>query len=193
MQLIHDDVSRPPDSILAGAEVIHTEDAVHSAMDRMAEQVTAVLQHENPIVLAVMTGGMVPAVWLCSRLKFPHQIDYVHATRYIGTTRGGELQWRVEPRLQMSGRSVLIVDDILDEGITLDAVAQHCRALGAAEVRVAVLVRKQHARNRTDMRPDFVGLEVPDRYVFGCGMDYEEYFRNMPAIYALAAEESENG
>jgi hypoxanthine phosphoribosyltransferase len=193
MQLKRDDMSRPPDAVLAGAEVIHTEVEVRNAMDRMAQQVTAVLEHENPIVLAVMTGGMVPAVWLCSRLSFPHQLDYVHATRYVGTTSGGELEWRVEPRLQMSGRSVLIVDDILDEGITLDAVAQHCRELGAVDVRVAVLVRKRHSRNRTGVRPDFVGLEVPDRYVFGCGMDYEEYFRNVPAIYALPAAESENG
>lgn len=187
-----DDMSRPPGSVLEEADVLYTEDAVRGAIDRMAAQVTTLLENENPIILAVMTGGMVPAVWLCSKLRFPHQLDYVHATRYVGATRGGDLRWRVEPRLKMSGRSVLIVDDILDEGITLDAVAQHCRRLGATDVRVAVLVRKRHSRNRTGIQPDFVGLEVPDRYVFGCGMDYEEYFRNLPAIYALAAEESKN-
>jgi len=84
---------------------------------------------------------------------------------------------------------VLIVDDILDEGVTLRAVADYCRDAGAREVRVAVLVQKLHDRNQVGVRPDFKGLDVPDRYVFGCGMDYREYFRNLTAIYALPVGE----
>jgi hypoxanthine phosphoribosyltransferase len=172
------------------AELLHDADAVQAAIDRMAAEVARDLASANPILLTVMTGGIVPAVWLSTRLDFPHQIDYLHATRYVGDTRGGKLEWRTRPRIEVAGRSVLIVDDILDEGITLQAVARYCREQGAAEVRIAALVRKRHERNRAGVEPDYLGLEVPDRYVFGCGMDYQEYYRNLPAIYALSEEDA---
>lgn len=172
------------------ADMIHDARAVEDAIERMAVEITADLSGANPVLLTVMTGGIVPAVWLSTRLQFPHQIDYVHATRYVGETKGGRLEWRARPRIDLAGRSVLIVDDILDEGITLAAVAEYCREDGAADVRVAVLVRKLHERNLADMKPDYLGLDVPDRYVFGCGMDYQEYYRNLPAIYALAEEDA---
>lgn len=172
------------------AELIHDAAAVRTAVDRMAAQISADLAAADPVLLTVMTGGIVPAVWLSTRFDFPHQIDYLHATRYVGDTRGGDLSWRARPRLDLAGRSVLIVDDILDEGITLAAVAGFCREQGAADVRVAVLVRKLHDRNVAGVVPDYLGLDVPDRYVFGCGMDYQEYYRNLTAIYALAKEDS---
>lgn len=170
------------------AELIHDAEAVQRAVDRMAAEITADLAAANPVLLTVMTGGIVPAVWISTRLNFPHQIDYVHVTRYRGETSGGELHWRARPRIDIGGRSVLIVDDILDEGITLKSVAEHCRELGARDVRIAVLVRKCHDRVIGGVEPDYLGLDVPDRYVFGCGMDYQEYYRNLPAIYALSEE-----
>ncbi len=172
------------------AALVHDADAVQAAIDRMAAEIARDLASANPILLTVMTGGIVPVVWLSTRLDFPHQIDYLHATRYVGDTRGGRLAWRARPRIDIAGRSVLIVDDILDEGITLQAVARYCREQGADDVRIAVLVRKRHERNGTGVEPDYVGLEVPDRYVFGCGMDYQEYYRNLPAIYALTEEDA---
>lgn len=184
-----EDVSGRLESLLARAELIHSEEAVQQALDAMARQIGETMGGRDPVLLAVMTGGMVPAVWLSARLSFPHQLDYVHATRYEGTTRGGALHWRARPRTDLEGRCVLIVDDILDEGVTLRAVADYCRNAGAREVRVAVLVQKLHDRNQVGVRPDFKGLDVPDRYVFGCGMDYREYFRNLTAIYALPVGE----
>lgn len=174
-----------------GVELVHGEREVQQALDEMARRITAVLAGHDPVLLAVMTGGMVPAVWLSSRLSFPHQLDYLHATRYEGGTRGGELRWRARPGIDLTGRSVLIVDDILDEGLTLRAVADYCRDAGAREVHTAVLVRKLHDRTLPGIEPDFRGLDVPDRYVFGCGMDYHEYFRNLTAIYALPIEEEQ--
>ena len=120
-----------------------------------------------------------------SRLEFPVELDYVHATRYRGDVRGRTLEWLAHPSSDFKGRSVLIVDDILDEGITLAAIVAHCRELGAREICCAVLVDKQLGRPRALARADFTGLTVEDRYVFGCGMDYRGYFRNLPAIYAL--------
>ena len=181
------------EELLERAELIHPAQAVRGALDAMAEQITETLSDRDPILLAVMTGGMVPAVRLSSRLNFPHRMDYVHATRYESGVRGGRLEWRARPHLELAGSSVLIVDDILDEGITIRAIVDYCRHSGARDVRTAVLVEKQHSRNRTGVKPDFSGLQVPDRYVFGCGMDYRECFRHLPAIYALAAEEEDQG
>lgn len=180
------------DEVLARSEMIHSPGAVQTALDRMARNIDESMARSDPVLLAVMTGGMVPAVWLSSRLNFPHQMDYVHATRYVGGTRGGQLAWRARPGNDLEGRAVLVVDDILDEGITLRAIVDYCRQAGAREVRVAVLVQKRHDRNLTGLVPDFKGLDVPDRYVFGCGMDYREYFRNLPAIYALTSREDED-
>lgn len=180
------------DEVLARSEMIHSPGAVQTALDGMARNIDESMARSDPVLLAVMTGGMVPAVWLSSRLNFPHQMDYVHATRYVGGTRGGQLAWRARPGTDLEGRAVLVVDDILDEGITLRAIVDYCRQAGAREVRVAVLVQKRHDRNLTGLVPDFKGLDVPDRYVFGCGMDYREYFRNLPAIYALTSREDED-
>jgi hypoxanthine phosphoribosyltransferase len=174
--------------VLAESELIHSPGAVQRALDRMAAAVTERLGGSDPVLVAVMTGGMIPAVWLGTRLSFPHQLDYAHATRYVGSTRGGNLRWRARPRLPLAGRVVLVVDDILDEGITLREIAAYCREQGASQVLTAVLVRKQHDRAVGGAEADFVGLEVPDRYVFGCGMDYHEYFRELTGIYALPAE-----
>ena len=170
------------------SELIHSPKSVQRCLDRMAAAVTERLGGSDPVLVAVMTGGMIPAVWLSTRLAFPHQLDYVHATRYVGSTRGGELHWRARPRLPLGDRAVLVIDDILDEGITLREIAAYCREQGASQVLTAVLVRKQHDRAVGGVEADFVGLEVPDRYVFGCGMDYHEYFRELTGIYALPAE-----
>jgi len=170
------------------SELIHSPEAVELALDRMAAAVTERLGGSDLVLLAVMTGGMIPAVWLSTRLAFPHQLDYAHATRYVGSTRGGDLRWLARPRLPLAGRVVLVVDDILDEGITLREMATYCRDQGASEVLTAVLVRKQHDRAVGGVEADFVGLQVPDRYVFGCGMDFHEYFRELTSIYALPAE-----
>jgi len=137
------------------------------------------------LLLCVMTGGLVTASELFIRLDFPLQLDYLHATRYQGGTRGSELQWITRPSQDLEGRTVLVVDDILDEGLTLAAILDYCREQGAAAVYSMVLVEKQHDRKASDLKADFVGLPVEDRYVFGYGMDYHGYLRNVRGIYAV--------
>lgn len=165
------------------ADIVFTSDEIMAAIERMAAAIHQRLADKNPIILAVMTGGMIPAGWLVPRLNFPLQIDYIHATRYQGATTGGRLQWRVRPRLELRDRHILLVDDILDEGHTLAAIVEDCKNAGAIDVLSAVPFNKLH--NRKAMAADFVGLDVPDRYVFGFGMDYKEYWRNLPAVYAV--------
>jgi hypoxanthine phosphoribosyltransferase len=178
--------------VLRRSEVIHDAAAVAAAYDRLAAAVTARLAGEAPLVLAMMVGGMVPTAEVVRRLRFPFQLDYLHATRYRGGTTGRELRWLARPNQPLAGRSVLLVDDILDEGVTLAAVQAECAAQGARQVLTAVLTRKRHDRCVPGARAEFVGLEVPDRYVFGCGMDYKEWFRDLPEVRALPADEAED-
>jgi len=167
------------------ADRLYTEAEVEAALDRMAGRITAALEDQDPILLCVMLGGVVPTGKLLARLGFPLQLNYVHATRYGSATRGGKLRWVARPQDDLEGRNVLLIDDILDEGHTLAAIHESCRELGAARVQSAVLVEKRHTR-KADYVADFIGLEVEDRYVFGYGMDYKGYLRNAPGIYAVA-------
>jgi hypoxanthine phosphoribosyltransferase len=175
--------------VQARADRLHDAAAVEAALDRMAAQITAELRAADPIVITVMQGGIVPAGLLLPRLDFPLQIDYLHATRYSGNTRGGELHWIVRPTQPLRGRTVLLIDDIFDEGQTLTAIHRACVEAGVKRAYSAVLVSKRHER-KTDYRPDFVGLEVEDRYVFGYGMDYKEYLRNVRGIFAVRDEDA---
>lgn len=172
-------------TVLNAAELICSPEEVARAFDRMAIQITRCLKHLDPLMLVVMNGALVPAAQLFTRLDFPFQIDYLHATRYRGAIEGSDLNWIVQPHLGLEGRVVMVVDDIFDEGITLRAIVTHLRQCKAEAVYSAVLVNKQHDRKVPDLKVDFIGLQVQDRYVFGCGMDYKEYWRNLPAIYAV--------
>lgn len=172
--------------IRAGAEELHGPEAVHAALDRMAQEITEVMADTLPVVLCVLTGGIIPTGHLLTRLAFPLESDYLHATRYRGDTRGGDrVEWVSEPGISLQGRTILVVDDILDEGNTLADIIRFCRESGAAQVYTAVLIRKRHDRRDPAVQADFVGLEVDDRYVFGFGMDYKGYLRNLNGIYAL--------
>ena len=172
--------------ILAEADLLVTNSAVEAAISRMAEEITDQLQDSDPILLCVMNGGLIFTGQLLTRLVFPLEVDYVHATRYGHETNGANLHWTVRPQLDMQGRTVLLLDDILDEGVTLAAIAAYCRQQGASEILMAVLVEQLHLRNVTPgMRADFTGIEVGDRFLFGSGLDSKGYWRNAPGIYAV--------
>ena len=172
---------------LARAERVHDRETLEHAIVRVAGAIDAALAGENAIFLTVMQGALAFAGQLATRIRTPLDFDYVHATRYRGATSGGELAWIKRPSLAFGGRTVLLVDDILDEGHTLKAIRDFCLGEGAARVLLAVLCEKRHARRVPDIAADFCGVEVPDRYVFGYGMDYHEQGRNLPAIYAVDA------
>lgn len=171
--------------VLRQADRLYAPEAVEAALDRMARDIEHLLASTNPLLVCVMTGAVVPFGKLLPRLQFPLEIDYVHATRYGEKLHGGDLAWRVGPAQDARGRVVLLVDDILDEGDTLAAIEARYRADGAKEVYKAVLVVKRRARSN-GIAVEFKGLDVPDRYVFGYGMDYKGYLRNAPGIYAEA-------
>jgi hypoxanthine phosphoribosyltransferase len=158
---------------------------VQAAITQLSVEITAKLKDVSPVVICVMGGGVVFAGQLLTQLKFPLELDYVHASRYQNQTVGKTLVWQSLPKLDLTNRTILLVDDILDEGITLLAIKEKCLALGAKEVFSAVLVEKilQYSK---PILADFVGLDVPNRYVFGYGMDAYGWWRNLPAIYSLS-------
>ena len=182
-------IARPDyDAIAARADLLVPPQAVEQALDRMAGEITAALADKDPVVLCVVTGGIVVVGRLLPRLGFPLRLDYVHATRYQGTTRGGDLDWVHRPSAAVRGQHVLVVDDILDEGVTLDRVLRACLEDGALSVHSAVLVEKERAR-AVAIQADFVGVRVPDRYLIGYGLDYHNYFRNADGIFAVADQD----
>ncbi len=171
--------------IMNNADCLISQDEVELALDRMAEAITRDLGDKLPVFYCVMNGGLITTGHLLTRLGFPLEVDYLHATRYRNELRGGELFWRVSPEIPMAGRYVVIVDDILDEGATLAAILAYCKEAQAASITTAVLVDKQHDRKAVPgLKADYCGLEVVDRYVLGFGMDYKGYWRNAPGIFA---------
>ena len=171
--------------VRAEADCLYDREQVGAAVDRMATEITARIGGRNPLVLCVMNGALMVTAELLVRLDFPLELDYLHATRYRGETSGGALHWFREPSVPLEGRVVLVVDDILDEGPTLAAIREYCAAQGAAEVLAAVLVDKVHDRRAPGAFAEFIGIQAPDRYLFGYGMDYKEYLRNAPGIFAV--------
>lgn len=170
--------------LLDHAEPIASEAEVQAVLDRLADEISHVLAEAFPLVLPVMGGAVVFAGQLLPKLRFPLEFDYLHVTRYRGTTTGAEVEWRVLPGQNVAGRTVLVLDDILDEGETLAAIRDKLLSMGAARVWSAVLTDKDNGLDKP-IQADFVGLRVPNRYVFGCGMDAYGLWRNLPAIYAL--------
>ena len=179
-------MSRPKLSeALNTADLVHDQATLTTAISRMGTEISQALSGQSAVFLTIMQGGLVFAGQLATTIDADLEFDYVHASRFRGTTKGGELKWMRRPDTTLKDRIVLLVDDILDEGHTLQAIRQWCIDEGASRVLLAVLCEKRHGRTVPDLSGDFVGVEVPDRYVFGYGMDFHEQGRNLPAIYAL--------
>jgi hypoxanthine phosphoribosyltransferase len=172
--------------VLDEADLLASPEQIEEALEQLTVDISNRLADKVPVVFCIMNGGLVLAGQLLPRLGFPLEVGYMHATRYRGDTSGSaELHWQATPSVSMDGRSVLILDDIFDEGHTLAAVVQACRAQGATEVLTAVMANKMHDRKTPDLQVDFYGLQIEDRYVFGFGMDYRGFWRNAPGIYAV--------
>ena len=169
--------------VQASADLLHSEQEVEAAIDNMAEQINNALAECNPLLLCVLNGGIPTFGKLLTRLTMPLTIDSINASRYQNQTSGGNIDWLLKPQTPLNGRTVLVVDDILDEGITLQAICDYCHEQGAAAVYSAVLVDKILDHEKP-ISADFIGLTAENRYLFGFGLDYKGYLRNAPGIYA---------
>ena len=177
---------------LAGSELIYDRASIDASIRAIATLIDAdyadVEPEDRPVYLTVMHGGLLFAAQLALELRTDLEFDYLHATRYRGATTGSGLAWLHRPATPLRGRRVLIADDILDEGHTLKAIRHWCEDEGASDIRIAVLATKSHDRRVDGIDADYDALEVPDRYVYGFGMDYHEQGRNLPGLYALEEE-----
>ena len=165
--------------------LLHDEAEVARAVDRMAEELDARLASTPALLLGLLTGGVYTAVWLSARLHTPHRIDFLRVGRYGSGKSGGEVRWEGAFALPEAPATVVVVDDVFDEGVTLTAVRARLLAAGAGRVLTAVLARKRRARAAGIPDPDVVGLDVPDEWLVGCGLDYRGWGRHHPALYAL--------
>ncbi|MBS0289459.1 MAG: hypoxanthine-guanine phosphoribosyltransferase [Proteobacteria bacterium] len=176
--------------VFSRAACLYSCAQVEKALQQMANVIHRDLLDENPIVLCVLIGGVVLTGKLLTLLDFPLQVDYIHATRYGDEIRGSVLQWIAKPRVSLKDRTVLIVDDILDGGITLAGIVSYCQNQGAKAIKTAVLVEKNVFRpSDAVQKADYTGVIVEDSFVFGYGMDYKGYLRNAPGIFSVASED----
>jgi hypoxanthine phosphoribosyltransferase len=174
--------------VMRDAELLYDGAQLQQRLLEMAAELNQQLADEVPVALCVMNGGLMIAGHLLPLLTMPLELDYIHATRYRNTTLGGELVWKRRHEISIRDRIVLVLDDILDEGETLRGIQKACMDEGARQVIRVVMVEKIHDRN-PDVIAEYVGMQVPDRYVFGFGMDYKGFWRNSQGIYAVKEEE----
>lgn len=174
------------EKVFAQAECLYTQLEVEKALDRVARQITADLSGRYPLILGVLQGSMATLGYLLPRLPFLLDVDYLQASHCRGTLESHDLLWTRHPDIPLHGRHILLIDDILNRGLTLATIAQYCHEAGAADVKIAVLSEKRPSKFTAAVEPDYVALQVPDRYVFGYGLDYEDHWRNAPGIYARA-------
>lgn len=186
--MAHSQHTQKARQLLQRSEVLHTAEAVDAAVVALAARIKDRLQESHPLMLCVMSGGVPFAGRLMTLLDFPLDFDYMHVTRYGQDTAGGALSWRSAPWTPVKGRTVLVVDDILDEGLTLAAIRERLLQQGAKEVLTAVVVDKENGKEKP-IAADFVALHVPDRFVFGYGMDAAGAWRNLAAIHAVGNED----
>lgn len=170
------------------SQVIFDEQAIRLAIEKLSDNLNRICKDEEWIAICVLKGGLVFCGHLLPLLTFDICLDYMRVSRYEEGTSGGELTWHVEPQMSLAQKNVLLIDDIFDEGKTLEAMIQYCQQAGAKKVMSAVLLNKLHERKVSGLMPDQIGLECPDRYVYGFGMDLGGRYRNLPRIMADKSE-----
>ncbi|GAB2860012.1 hypoxanthine-guanine phosphoribosyltransferase [Pseudoduganella ginsengisoli] len=190
MQDFHHNRAR---ALLESAEEIFDKATVDASVTRMADELNARFNNtdnqEFPLVLGVMGGAVVFTGNLLPQLTFPLEFDYIHVSRYGDEDKGGQVVWKVIPRSNVAGRTVIVLDDILDEGETLAHVKERLLEMGAAEVILAVFADKAIGKTKP-VKPDLVGITIPNRFVVGFGMDAYGYWRNLPGLWAIKTEDS---
>lgn len=167
------------------ADQLYSMTDIDHVLNQLAEKLTQRYAEQNPVILCVMNGSVMTTGHLLPKLNFPLELDYIHATRYGEKTVGGELVWQSQPTIDLTNRAVVLIEDIYDQGVTLMALREFCEAAGASSVSCLALVEKLHDK-KVGQVPEYIGMTVPDRYVFGFGMDYKGYWRNAAGIYAVS-------
>lgn len=174
--------------VQANADCLYSREQIEHAIGRLAEEMDRELADSNPLFICIMNGGLAFTASLSMRFSFPLEMDYLHLSRYQGALEGGQVHWHAKPKTSLKNRTVVLLDDILDLGVSLQAAKDFCESAGATKVVSAVLLKKNLRSGKQLTQSDFFALECPDLYVFGYGMDYKNYLRNLNAIYVFNEE-----
>ncbi len=169
---------------LAQAECLYDLADIEHAIDAIAQQLNDVYHSNTPLLLCVMNGALVTMGQLLPKLTFALEVDYIHASRYGDETIGGKIKWWHQPETDLKNRDIILIEDIVDRGDTLSALRDYCLLQQAKSVSCATLVNKSNV-DKVCTPAEFVGLDIPNKFVFGFGMDYQGLGRNLPGIYAL--------
>ena len=180
-----------PDYLPASAKLLVSDAEIRAAIARLAGELNARFADESEavVVLTVMNGALVFAGQLIPQLRFPIVCDYLHPTRYDEQNSAGEVVWKAKPSTSLVGRTVIVLDDILDQGVTAAAIKSFCEQGGARHISFAMMVAKPSFCRKIAFDADFIGLPIPDEFVFGMGMDYSGLYRNLPAIYCFCSDQ----
>jgi len=182
----HEEELQQVKDLVKKGRVLCSKETIEQAIAKVASEMNSQLDGKEPIFLCVMNGALVFMGQLLTHLNFPLQVNYIHVTRYQGEIEGSQLFWRAEPTIDLKDRVVVVVEDILDTGLTLSAIQKYCDQKGAKEIFTATLVDKNRPREPGGTeRCDFTGLNIDNKFIYGYGMDYKEYLRNVDAIYAV--------
>ena len=175
--------------IQENATCLYTQEQVEEAIEKVAKQMNEKFKDEFPVLLCVMKGAVVFMGQLITKLNFPLQIDYIHATRFRGEMTGGDLLWITKPTMDLKDRTVIVIEDILDSGLTLASIMDYCNQQKAKEVYNAVLIDKDCPREQEGVKEaDFTGIHVENKFIIGYGLDYKDCYRNIPGIYVVNQE-----
>lgn len=167
-------------------KVLISSQAIEKRIGELADEISADYGDRSVTIVGVLTGSLIFVADLVRRLRMPMEIGFIRASSYRGTaTKPGSLKIYPELMPEVTGREVLLLDDILDTGRTLGALIRHVREARPASLRVAVLLRKDTSRS-VAIEPDYCGFDIPDRFVVGYGLDFNNQYRNLPFIAELS-------
>ena len=179
MEALHPDVS----------EVVLSEQDIKDIVARMGKEITADYKDKNPLVVAVLKGAVVFTADIMRAIDCPIAIDFMAVSSYgDGVKSSGVVRIVKDLDTKIEGRDVLIVEDILDSGLTLSYLIRMLEARGAKSVNVAAFLVKDVAGKKPAVHPHYVGSHVPDEFIVGYGLDYAERYRNLPYIGILKPE-----
>lgn len=176
--------------VFDSSRVIVSQQLLEVSFQKVAAEITQKHIKDNPIAVCVMNGALFITSEIVKRLSFPLQVDYIHASRYGNKYTGANiLNWVKTPNINPQGRTVILFDDILDGGLTLSEVKRYYEDRGSLNVLTTVMLDKKAPRDKGGLlKADYYGIEVENKFLFGFGLDYHGYMRNVPEIRAVNAK-----
>ncbi len=172
-------------------ETLISTTAIHKRVDELAEEISADYEGESLELVCVLKGGVVFMVDLAKKLKVPATMNFMKVSSYgNSTTSSGNLQISLDLEESIEGKNVLLVEDIIDSGYTLSMLAEVLRSRNPKSLKICVLLDKPDRREK-EVFVDYTGFTIPDAFVVGCGLDYQQRYRNLDYIGVISFDKNE--